>query len=406
MNVPLWDVQVNQHKELSDEVNMCKSRSRAGRTRRGNCPRRGSAQVNAADTKAAKVDLNTATAAQLEELPGIAAANAKKIIAARPYKSVDDLSKSGIPSSTVTKITPLVTVTAVAEPSPSPSRLTKSATVAKEAPQSSLVDLNTATAAQLEELPGIGAANAKKIMAARPYKSVNDLTRSGIPASTVTKISSLVTVAAPAQPAPGSLTRSTTTQAVTKSSLVDLNTATAAQLEELPGIGKASANKIIAARPFKSVDDLSKAGIPAGTIGKISSLVTVGGAKIPYTAAKPVTPDSASSLVDLNTASQSTLDDLPGIGPATAKKIVAGRPYSSVDDLSKAGVPAATIAKIRSLVTVDTATTAAPAAGMVWVNLESKVYHKEGSRWYGKTKSGKYMSESDAIKAGYRAAKE
>ena len=74
--------------------------------------------------------------------------------------------------------------------------------------------------------------------------------------------------------------------------------------------------------------------------------------------------------------------------------------------LTKAGVPAATVAKIRSLVTVDTATTAAPAAGMVWVNLESKVYHKEGSRWYGKTKSGKYMSEADAIKAGYRAAKE
>ena len=365
-------------------------------------------QVNAADTKAAKVDLNTATAAQLEELPGIGAANAKKIIAARPYKSVDDLSKSGIPSSTVTKITPLVTVTAVAEPSPSPSRLTKSATVAKEAPQSTLVDLNTATAAQLEELPGIGAANAKKIMAARPYKSVNDLTRSGIPAATVSKISSLVTVSTTAEPSPGRLTRSTTTQSkeATGSNLVDLNTATAAQLDELPGIGAASARKIIAARPYKSVSELSRAGISAATINKIGSLVTVGGAKAPYNVAKPVTPDSTSSLVDLNTASEATLEELPGIGSAYSKKITAGRPYASVDDLAKAGVPSATVAKIRSLVTIDTATTAAPAAGMVWVNLESKVFHKEGSRWYGKTKSGKYMSESDAIKAGYRAAKE
>jgi hypothetical protein len=27
-----------------------------------------------------------------------------------------------------------------------------------------------------------------------------------------------------------------------------------------------------------------------------------------------------------------------------------------------------------------------------------------GSRWYGKTKHGKYMTEADAIKAGYRPA--
>jgi hypothetical protein len=42
---------------------------------------------------------------------------------------------------------------------------------------------------------------------------------------------------------------------------------------------------------------------------------------------------------------------------------------------------------------------------MVWVNTDSGVYHKEGTRYYGKTKSGKYMSEGDAMKAGYHAAK-
>jgi hypothetical protein len=46
-----------------------------------------------------------------------------------------------------------------------------------------------------------------------------------------------------------------------------------------------------------------------------------------------------------------------------------------------------------------------PSPGMVWVNPETKVYHGEGSRWYGKTKNGKYMTEADAIKAGYRAPK-
>jgi hypothetical protein len=55
------------------------------------------------------------------------------------------------------------------------------------------------------------------------------------------------------------------------------------------------------------------------------------------------------------------------------------------------------------------ATTAAtPAAGgghgLVWVNTETHVYHKEGSRFYGKTKKGKYVSEADAIKEGDRAA--
>ena len=45
----------------------------------------------------------------------------------------------------------------------------------------------------------------------------------------------------------------------------------------------------------------------------------------------------------------------------------------------------------------------AKSSGQVWVNLESKVYHK-GGRWYGKTKNGKFMSEADAKAAGYRAA--
>ena len=42
--------------------------------------------------------------------------------------------------------------------------------------------------------------------------------------------------------------------------------------------------------------------------------------------------------------------------------------------------------------------------GLVWVNTETHVYHKEGSRFYGTTKKGKYVSEADAIKEGDRAA--
>jgi hypothetical protein len=50
------------------------------------------------------------------------------------------------------------------------------------------------------------------------------------------------------------------------------------------------------------------------------------------------------------------------------------------------------------------AATKAPAPGgghgLVWVNTESHVYHKEGSRFYGTTKKGTYMTEAAAIKEG------
>jgi hypothetical protein len=42
--------------------------------------------------------------------------------------------------------------------------------------------------------------------------------------------------------------------------------------------------------------------------------------------------------------------------------------------------------------------------GQVWVNTETGVYHREGSPFYGTTKKGKYMTEQDAIQAGYKPA--
>jgi hypothetical protein len=152
-----------------------------------------------------------------------------------------------------------------------------------------------------------------------------------------------------------------------------------------------------------------------------------------------VATPAASGIVNLNTATQAELEKLPGIGPTMAKKIVAGRPYASVSDLSqKAGLPTGTVKKISPLVTVGATakSSVTPAVktsiqkptvkspvvpktvvpdkvvappvgkGMVWVNPDSKVYHREASYWYGKTKKGSYMTEAEAVKAGYRAPKQ
>ena len=55
---------------------------------------------------------------------------------------------------------------------------------------------------------------------------------------------------------------------------LDINTATAKQLDALPGIGKAYSEKIIAARPYRTKNELlSKKVIPESTYEKIKDLI-------------------------------------------------------------------------------------------------------------------------------------
>lgn len=62
---------------------------------------------------------------------------------------------------------------------------------------------------------------------------------------------------------------------------------------------------------------------------------------------------SVSALVNINTATEAELDKLPGVGPVTAGKIIAARPYSAAEDLlTKKAVSKSVFDKIRDLITV------------------------------------------------------
>ncbi len=60
-----------------------------------------------------------------------------------------------------------------------------------------------------------------------------------------------------------------------------------------------------------------------------------------------LTPETKGKI-NVNTASQSVLEELPGVGPSTSSKIIAGRPYTSLNDLlSKKIVGKAVFEKIK-----------------------------------------------------------
>ncbi|MEZ4734943.1 MAG: ComEA family DNA-binding protein [Caldilineaceae bacterium] len=92
--------------------------------------------------------------------------------------------------------------------------------------------------------------------------------------------------------------------------------------------------------PGSTMTAAAAAEPPSGVSGAVSSGATI------------ATQSSAGGLINVNTATATELETLPGIGPSKAAAIIANRPYSTIEDLERVpGIGARTIDQLRPLVT-------------------------------------------------------
>ena len=151
---------------------------------------------------------------------------------------------------------------------------------------------------------------------------------------------------------------------------LDPNMAGEEELDRLPGIGPAAARAIVESRiadgRFEDVEALMRVrGIGPATIDRLAPLLTLeaGGGGRPVRGAVTATPrparGAASSAtrqvapaIDLNRATSEELEQVRGIGPALAARIIARRDevggFGRVDDLIEVrGIGPATLQSMR-----------------------------------------------------------
>lgn len=120
-----------------------------------------------------------------------------------------------------------------------------------QAPNSGKVDINAATEAQLDALPGIGPVRAKAIVAGRPYMELGDLVKKKI------------------------LTQAVFDKAKSGMALANINTSSAGELARtLPGVGATRSKEIVAGRPYAAMQDLvTKKVLTQALFDKIKDLI-------------------------------------------------------------------------------------------------------------------------------------
>lgn len=179
------------------------------------------------------------------------------------------------------------------------------------------VDINTADSLALVQLPGIGPAFAKRIIAYRQalggYDSVGQLRKVyGLPPETFQRIAPMCFA---------STRQKRRNNASVASFTLDLNTADSAQLTRLRGIGPVLAARIVKYRAkaagFDSLPQLKRIyGLSPETYSHILPQLTL---------SPKLSPPNSSrqrASIPLNTADTSLLKTLPGIGNTLATRIV------------------------------------------------------------------------------------
>ena len=119
---------------------------------------------------------------------------------------------------------------------------------------------------------------------------------------------------APAAPTPSASASRRRAPAMAPGTKLDINSATAEQLDALPQIGPVRSKAIVAGRPYTDLQDLvTKKVLSQGVFDKAKG---------------------GMALANINTSSAADLaKTLPGIGEVRSKEIVAGRPYANPQDL-------------------------------------------------------------------------